>query len=98
MSSLWARVEGQFQLRLEFLGLNVVVLRDSDLLVIVEHVESSSPSLRVYLQKTNLKKKVEQVKEQKLCSKVDLQKVRVEHVEEGSTSDIQVELVNQIYN
>jgi hypothetical protein len=70
---------------------------DSDLLVTIEHVESSSPSLRVYLQRTNLEKKVEQVEEQKL-SKVDLQKVRVEHVEEGSTLDIQVQLVDQIYN
>jgi len=50
------------------------------------------------LQKTNLKKKVEQVEEQKLCSKVDLQKVRVDHVEKGSTLDIQVELVDHIYN
>jgi hypothetical protein len=66
--------------------------------VTIEHVESSSLSLRVYLQKTNLKKKIEQVEEQKLCSKVDLQKVRVEHVEKGSTLDIQVELVDQIYN
>jgi hypothetical protein len=41
--------------------------------VIVEHVENNSPSLRVYLQKTILKKKVEQVEKQKLCSKVDLQ-------------------------
>ncbi len=97
MSSLRARVEEQFQLRLEFLGPNVVVLMDSDLLVTIEHVESSSPSLRVYLQRTNLEKKVEQVEEQKL-SKVDLQKVRVEHVEEGSTLDIQVQLVDQIYN
>ncbi len=41
--------------------------------MIVEHVENNSPSLRVYLQKTILKKKVEQVEKQKLCSKVDLQ-------------------------
>ncbi len=39
-----------------------------------------------------------QVKEQKLCSKVDLQKVKVEHVKKGSTLHIQVEVVDQIYN
>jgi hypothetical protein len=38
--------------------------------------------------------KVKQVKEQKLGSKVDLQKVKVEHVEEGSRKDIEVEIVD----
>jgi hypothetical protein len=66
--------------------------------VTVQHVESSSLGLIIYLRKTSLKKKVKQVKEQKLWSKVDLQKVKIEHVEEGSTSNIQVELVDQIYN
>jgi len=42
--------------------------------------------------------KVKHVEEQKLGSKVYLQKVKVKRVEEGSTSDIQVEVVNQIYN
>jgi len=42
--------------------------------------------------------KVEHVKEQKLGSKVNLQKVKVEHVEEGSTLNIQVEIIDQIYN
>jgi hypothetical protein len=70
------------------------VLNDSDVLVTIEHVKSSSPSLRVYLQETSFKKKVKQVEEQKLCSKVHLQKVKVKHVEEGSTLDIQVELVD----
>jgi hypothetical protein len=42
--------------------------------------------------------KVKHIEEQKLGSKVYLQKVKVEHVEEGSTLDIQVELVDQIYN
>ncbi len=41
---------------------------------------------------------VEHVEEQKLGSKVDLQKVKVEHVEEGSTSNIQVQIVDWIYN
>jgi hypothetical protein len=49
--------------------------------VIVEHVENNSPSLRVYLSKKRKKEKVEQVEKQKLCLKVDLQKVKVEHVE-----------------
>jgi hypothetical protein len=40
------------------------------------------------LQKIGFKEKVEQVKEQKLGSKVDLQKMKVENVKEGSTSDI----------
>ncbi len=42
--------------------------------------------------------KVKHVEEQKLSSKVYLHKVKVEHVEEESTLDIQVELVDQIYN
>ncbi len=42
--------------------------------------------------------KVKHVEEQKLGSKVCLQKVKVEHVEKGSTLDIQVELVDHIYN
>jgi hypothetical protein len=70
------------------------VLSDSDVLVTINHVKSSSPSLRVYLQITSLKKKVKQVQKQKLCSKVHLQKVKVNHVEEGSTLDIPVELVD----
>jgi hypothetical protein len=60
--------------------------------MIVEYVDNNSPSLRVYLQKTSLKKKVKQVKEQKLGSKIDLQKVKVKHVEEqklGSKVDLQ---------
>jgi hypothetical protein len=52
----------------------------------IEHVENNSSSLKVYLQKIGFKEKVEHVK--KLGSKVDLQKMKVEHVEEGSTSDI----------
>jgi hypothetical protein len=54
----------------------------------VEHVKNNSSSLRVYLQKIGFKKKVEQVKKQKLGSKVNLQKMKVKHVEEGSTLDI----------
>jgi hypothetical protein len=38
--------------------------------------------------------KIKHVKKQKLGSKMDLQKVKVEHVEEGSTSNIQVEIIN----
>jgi hypothetical protein len=53
--------------------------------MIVEHVDNNSPSLRVYLQKIGLKEKVEQVEEQTLGSKVNLQKVKIKHVKEGST-------------
>jgi len=42
--------------------------------------------------------KVEHVEQQKLGSKENLQKVKVEHVEKGSTLNIQVEIVDQIYN
>jgi hypothetical protein len=65
------------------------VLRNFDLLVIVKHV-NNSPSLKVYLQKIGLKEKVEQV-EQKLWSKVHLQKMKVNNVEEqklGSKIDL----------
>jgi hypothetical protein len=49
MSSIRARVEEEFKLCLEFLGPNVIMLKNDDLLVIVEHVKNDSPSLRVYL-------------------------------------------------
>jgi dihydroxyacetone kinase-like predicted kinase len=49
MSSLQARVEEQFQLYLEFLGPNVVVVRNFDIPMTIEHVHNNSPSLRVYL-------------------------------------------------
>jgi hypothetical protein len=42
--------------------------------------------------------KVGHVEEQKLGSKVDLQQAKVEHVEKGSRLNIQVEIVDQIYN
>jgi hypothetical protein len=43
--------------------------------------------------------KVEHVKEQKLGLKIDLQKsLKVERVKEGSTLDIQIQIVNWIYN
>jgi hypothetical protein len=61
------------------------MVRNFDLLMIVEHVDNNSPSLRVYLQKIGLKEKVEQVEEQTLGSKVNLQKVKIKHVKEGST-------------
>ncbi len=88
MSFLWTKVEKQFQSRLEFSNPNVVVLKNCNLLMTVEHVKNNSSSLRVYLQKIGFKKKVEQVKKQKLGSKVNLQKMKVKHVEEGSTLDI----------
>jgi len=63
MSFLWTRVEEQFQFHLEFLNPNVVVLRNYDMLMTIEHVKE-------------------------LGSKVNLQKMKVEHVEEISTSNI----------
>jgi len=62
--------------------------------VTVEHVNNNSPSLIIYLHKTRLKEKVEHVEEEKLGSKVDLQKMKVEHVEEGSTLEVQIEIVD----
>jgi hypothetical protein len=49
MSSLWVNVEKLFQLCLEFLSPNVVVLMDSNLPMTIIHVENNSSSLRVYL-------------------------------------------------
>jgi hypothetical protein len=54
-----AKVEKQFQLFLEFLGPNVVVVRNFDLPLTIEHVDNNNPNLRVYLQKIGLKEKVE---------------------------------------
>ncbi len=61
------------------------MLRNSILLVTIKHIKNDSPNLRVYLQKIGLKEKVEQVEEQTLGSKVNLQKVKIKHVKEGST-------------
>jgi hypothetical protein len=46
----------------------------------IKHVKNDSLTLRVYLQKTSVKKKVEQVEEQKLSSKANLQKVIKENM------------------
>jgi hypothetical protein len=48
MSSVRVRIEQQFQLCLEFLGPNDVVLKNGNLPMTVEHVKNVSPSLRVY--------------------------------------------------
>jgi len=71
MSSLRAKVEEQFQLCLRFLSPSAIVVRNFDLPLTIKHVDNNSPSLRVYLQKTILKNKVEK---QKLGSKINLQK------------------------
>jgi hypothetical protein len=63
MSSLQAKVKKQFQLCLELLGPNDVVLKNGNVPAIVEHVENVSPSLKVYLQQIRFKEKVEQVEE-----------------------------------
>ncbi len=42
--------------------------------------------------------KVNNVEEQKLGSKIDLKKVNVKHVKQGLASNIQIELVDHIYN
>jgi hypothetical protein len=55
MSFLQARVEKQFQLCLEFLGPNDVVLKNGNVLVIVEHVENVSPSPSLFA--TNMSQK-----------------------------------------
>jgi hypothetical protein len=51
----------------------------------IEHVVKANPSLRVYLQKKSFKEKVEQ---QKLGSKVDMLKVKIQNVKKRSTSYI----------
>jgi hypothetical protein len=42
----------------------------------VEHVENDSSKLKVYLQKSSLKKKVRQTKKQELSLKVNFQKTK----------------------
>jgi hypothetical protein len=46
-----SKVEKQFQLCLKNLGSNVIMLKNHDLLMIIEHLKNDSPSLRVNLQK-----------------------------------------------
>jgi len=49
MSSLQAIIEELFQLYLEFLNPNVVVLGNSHLLVKIKHIKNDNSSLKVYL-------------------------------------------------
>jgi hypothetical protein len=65
MSSLWAQVEKQFQLHVEFLGPSAKVLRNANLPL---KLKNENSSLKVYFQKSGLREK----EEQKLISKVDL--------------------------
>ncbi len=65
----------------------------------IKHIENDSLSQKVYLQKIGFqKKKVEQLQDQKLGSKAYVQNMKIEHVEEKSTLDTQVEIVDDIYN
>jgi hypothetical protein len=52
-----ARVKKWFQLCLEFLGLNDVVLKNGNLLVTIEHVENVRTSLSLFVANTFQKKK-----------------------------------------
>jgi hypothetical protein len=51
MSFLWTKVKEQFQLCLKILGSNVIVLKNHDLPMTIEHVKNDSPSLKINLQK-----------------------------------------------
>ncbi len=85
MSSLWAQVEKQFQLRAEFLGPSAKVLGNANLPL---KLKNESSSLKVYLQKSGLREK----EEQELISKVDLQvkvKCQVDEQNQGSKVDLQ---------
>jgi len=79
MSSLKATIKKQFQLCLEFWNPIVKMLKNtrishnSNLQVKVEHVEERS-SLKLFLQKTNLKKKMYKIDEKQPNFKVDVQK------------------------
>jgi hypothetical protein len=48
---LWVKVEKQFQLCLKFLGFSVIMLKNHDMAMTIEHVKNDSPSLKVNLQK-----------------------------------------------
>jgi hypothetical protein len=71
MSSLWAQVEKQFQLCVEFLGLSVKILGNVNLLV---KLVNENSSLKVYLHMSSLKEK----EEQELISKVNLKKTKLQ--------------------
>jgi hypothetical protein len=64
MSSLWVQIEEQFPICAKFQGPSATILWNANLLV---KLENESSSLKVYLQKSSLKKK-----EQELISKVNL--------------------------
>jgi len=90
MFSLWAQVEKQYQLRVEFLGPSAKVLGNANLPL---KLKNESLSLKVYLQKSGLKEK----EEQELISKVDLKetnlqmkvKCQVDEQNQGSKIDLQ---------
>ncbi len=66
--------------------------------MIVEHVKNDSTSLRVYLEKASLKQKVEQEKRARIKFKNISTKGESGAYKKGLTSNIQVEIIDQIYN
>lgn len=88
MSSLRGRGEEPFHLFLEFLGSNVVELKNTKLPIQVENVKENSSNLKLYLQKIGLKEKSKHIEKQRPHPQVYLQKlnfkIKVEHVQKNN--------------
>jgi hypothetical protein len=84
MSSLRGRGEEPLQLFLEFLGSNVVELKNTK----VENVKENSSNLKLYLQKIGLKEKSKHIEKQRPHPQIYLQKlnfkIKVEQVEKNN--------------
>jgi hypothetical protein len=84
MSSLHAKMEEQFQLCLDFLGLNAS--ENENLAMKIEYEKQGKSSFKLFLQKVGFKEKSNHVKDQKPNPKIKLQKldvkVTIEHIEE----------------
>ncbi len=80
---------------------NIRTSDNSNMQIKVEHVEEDMLSLKLYLQKISFKE-VKHVEKLEQGSKVDLQildlKVKVEHIEEGSSLKIGIKTIDWIYN
>jgi hypothetical protein len=75
MSSLHAKMEEQFQLCLDFLGLNAS--ENEDLPMKVKIKKQGKSSLKLFLQKVGLKEKSNNAKDQEQNPKINLQKLDV---------------------
>lgn len=100
-----SEIEELLQLYLNVLGHNVIMLRNigtSDNSKNLVNIQIMQVNYKILSTKIKYKKESKIARKLQQGSKVDLQtldfKVKVKHVENGSSSKIGIEIINQIYN